>query len=44
MKHEVLMHVVSSRALEVFAELNAQDLANIVWALAKLEVKDEARV
>ena len=35
------MDAAARRTLEVLGESNAQDLANTVWAFAKLDVRDE---
>ena len=36
------MKAVARRALEILGEFNAQELANTVWAFAKLEAHDDA--
>ena len=36
------MKAVAARALEILREFNAQNLANMVWAFAKLEMNEEA--
>ena len=33
---------MAHRACTVFDELNAQDVCNLAWALAKLQLRDEA--
>ena len=39
MKEEALMKAVARRQLDILGEFNAQNLANTVWAFAKLRVK-----